>query len=259
MDYQNILVEKAAEYVTAITLNRPKKLNALSIELLSELTHAIKEIEDDDDVRVVIIKGAGKAFCAGIDVSQASAQDPMSIRKFMKILNGGIKVVRYLEKPVIAAVHGHAIGAGIELMISCDIVFAADNSMFSMPEINIGIPSIIEAAIIPRQIGILRAKEFVLTGDIWDAKRIEEVGFVNKIIPVDKLQEEALAMAKKLAKKSPIALAVQKDVCNKWMTTDLETAIDYSIGRVPMNFASEDQKEGMRAFLEKREPKFTGR
>ena len=174
-------------------------------------------------------------------------------------LHGTIKKVRLLTKPVIFAVHGYVIGGALEMMISGDYVVAGESTRFYMPEIITGFPSIVEVALLPRQIGILQAKELVFFGEEWDIERIKSLKMVNRVVPDEQLMNAAMEEARKLAEVSPVALRIQKEVCNKWLYTDLETAIDYSKALITVNFASEDKEEGMRAYLERRKPDFKGR
>lgn len=259
-DYKFIKYEAPEKHIRVICLNRPEKLNALSMDVHKELQDALDRAREDADLRALVIWGEGTSFSAGTDVSQMKAQDAKTFWFFMNdYLHKTIKKVRYFPLPVIFAVHGYVIGGALEMMISGDFVVAGESTKFYMPEVKIGIPSIIEAAIVSRQIGILHAKEFVYFGDIWDADKIRELNMVNRVLPDDQIRDEAMTAARKLAKFSPLALMIQKEVTQKWLTTDLETAIDYSKAIISINFASEDKEEGMRAYLEKRDPDFKGR
>jgi enoyl-CoA hydratase len=259
-DYKFIKYEAPEKHIRVICLNRPKKLNALSMDVHKEIQHALDRAREEEDLRALVIWGEGTSFSAGTDVSQMKAQDAGSFWFFMNdYLHKTIKKVRYFPLPVIFAVHGYVIGGALEMMISGDFVVAGESTKFYMPEVKIGIPSIIEAAIVSRQIGILQAKEFVYFGDIWDAEKIKELNMVNRVVPDEQIREEAMTAARKLSRFSPLALMIQKEVCNKWLYTDLETAIDYSKAIISINFASEDKEEGMKAYLEKREPEFKGR
>ncbi len=258
--YKEIVYEKRKDRIAVLTLNRPHKVNALSMSLLSEIRDALDEAETDDDIRVLIIRGEGKNFSAGIDVKESGAQTGSTVWQFMnKNLHATIKKVRLFPKPVIFAVSGFVIGGALEMMVSGDFVVAGQTTKFYMPEIKTGFPSIVEVALLPRQMGILHAKELVLFGEVWDIERIKSLKIVNRIVKDDELMEEATEEAKKLASVSPIALRIQKEVTNKWLYTDLETAIDYSKALITVNFASEDKEEGMSAFLSRRKPDFKGR
>lgn len=259
MKYETIVFEKKARVAT-IALNRPQVLNALTWRMLEEIEDAVRDVEKDPQIMVLVITGGGeRAFCAGIDVEAVRGLDMLGARAIAKRIHATDDCVRRLEKPVIAKIRGLCLGAGLELAVSCDLIVAAEDARFGFPHMRIGIPSIVEAGILPQAIGIFRTKELCFTADYWDARKAEQVGLVNQVVPVAELDGAVEALAAKLCRWSPLALAIQKDIIHKWMTTDLEAAIDFSINSVAINFASEDQKEGMTAFLEKRRPVFKGK
>lgn len=259
MSYQDILYEKK-DRVATITLNRPQAHNALTILMLEEIEHALGVIEKDDDVIAVVITGAGeKAFCAGIDLEETVNQDGMGARASGKRIHRTDKAVRMLDKPVIAKVRGLCLGAGLELAVSCDMIIGTEGSRYGLPHMRIGIASIVEAGILPQAIGIFRTKELCFTADFWDGKKAETVGLINHAVSEADLDAEVDKLAQKLCGWSPVAMAIQKNIINQWMDTDLQSAIDYSINSISIVFNSEDQKEGMAAFLEKRKPVFKGR
>jgi enoyl-CoA hydratase len=246
MDYKGfkrILVDKVEDgKIAIITLNRPNKMNALDWEMFYEIQWAFGLLAKDDEVRVVIIKGAGKSFSTGSDVKLTAqlAEDPWIGRKWTVNIHETCRIIRYFEKPVIAMVHGWCIGAALEISLSCDFIIAADDMKVMMPEVNMGIPSVIEAAILPMVIGIWNAKDLVLMGETWDAEKIKDVGLVTEMV-----------RAKKLAAKPPIGLAMQKDVILRWMTTDLETACKVSINSAVVCLSSREALEGLRSFGKK--------
>jgi enoyl-CoA hydratase/carnithine racemase len=254
MSYNTILVE-TKDKVQTITFNRPEVLNALSTELWRELKDALVKAGDNADANVVVITGAGKAFSAGTDLKEVARLMPESGVQLQQLMHDTITTARYLPKPVICAVRGYCIGGAVELMISCDMVITSDTGRFCMKEMEIGIPNVIEAALLVATIGALRAKEFCYTADWWDAQKAEKVGLVNEMVADDKLEARVKEVAEKMAGKDTLALAVQKDIINKWLTTDLETAMDYSMMALLRCQGSEGQKEGMGAFVEKREAK----
>jgi enoyl-CoA hydratase len=259
MSYTQILLETDGPVAT-ITLNRPSALNAVTWRLLEEVEQALDELSQDDNVVVAIITGAGdKAFCSGIDISEVKDDDMLKARAIGRRIHDTDKAVRMFPKPVIAKVRGACLGAGLELAVSCDMIISTEDARFGFPHMHIGIPSIVEAAILPQAIGIMRTRELCFTADFWDGCKAEQVGLVNHAVPTDQLDAEVDALAKKLSGWSPLAMSVQKEIINKWMDSDLQSAIDFSINSVAINFASEDQKEGMAAFLEKRRPVFKGR
>jgi len=259
MAYKEILLDKAGPVAT-ITLDRPKALNAVTWLLLEEIEHALEDIAADDEIIVVVITGSGdKSFCAGIDIDEVKDHDMLAARAIGRRIHETDRAVRMLTKPVIAKVKGACLGAGLELAVSCDMIIATEDSRFGFPHMHIGIPSIVEAAILPQAIGIMRTKELCFTAEFWDGRKAEQVGLVNHAVPDDELDDRVAALAERLSGWSPLAMSVQKEIINKWMDTDLQSAIDFSINSVAINFASEDQKEGMAAFLEKRRPVFKGR
>jgi len=258
MPYKKIILSKTGKIAT-IALNRPEVLNALDADILEEIIHAIGDIEKDSNIRVVILgSNCEKAFSSGIDVGSVKDLDPWTGRSMGKLLHRTFGAVRALEKPVISAIQGQCLGAGLELAISGDILIAAEGSKFGLPNINIGIPAIVEAAILLPAIGLFGTKELCFTGKYWDVERAKEFNLLNSVVAPGELKTEVNRWAELLAAKSPRGLATQKDIINKWMTTDLETAIDYSIQTVTLNLVTKDQKEGMGAFLEKRDAKFIG-
>lgn len=258
MSYKELLLQIEGPVAT-ITLNRPQVLNAVTWCLLEEIEDALKKIGKNDDIIVVVITGAGRAFCAGIDIDEVKDDDMMASRAIGRRIHETNRAVRMLTKPVIAKVRGACLGAGLELAISCDMIISTEDARFGLPHMHIGIPSIVEAAILPQAIGIMRTKELCFTADFWDGRKAEQVGLVNHAVPADQLDTEVTKLATKLAGWSPLAMSVQKEIINKWMDTDLQSAIDFSINSVAISFGSEDQKEGMAAFIEKRRPVFKGR
>jgi len=225
MSYETIIVERE-DNIATITLNRPHAMNAITRKMLREIQEAINAIRNDSNVRVVVFKAAGdRAFSAGTDIKEM-AQTPGDNGI---LLHETLKGIRNLLKPVVCAVNGYCLGAGLDLMLSCDLVVASETARFSMPEINVGVVSNVEAILLSRAMSIFRAKEMCLTGDYFDAQKAERCGLVNDVVPVARLDARVKELAAKLAGKDATALAVQKDVINKWLTTDLETAMDYSI------------------------------
>ena len=257
MDYsffKRIIVEKVNDgQIALLTLNRPEKLNAIDWDMFYEIQWAFGMFARDEEVRVVVIKGAGRSFSAGSDVKLTAelAVSPWVGRKWTLNIHETCRVIRYFEKPVIAMVHGWCIGAALEMSLSCDFIIAADDMKVQMPEVNMGIPTVVEAAILPSAIGIWNAKDLVLMGEAWDAKKIKEVGLVTEIVPKDKLEELVMERARKLAAKPPVGLAMQKDVIMRWMTTDLETACKVSVNSAVVCLSSHEAMEGLSGFGKK--------
>jgi enoyl-CoA hydratase/carnithine racemase len=258
MSYKELLLETHGPVAT-ITLNRPEALNAVTWCLLEEIEDALKEISRNDDIKVTVITGAGRAFCAGIDINEVKDDDMLASRAIGRRIHETDRAVRMMAKPVIAKVRGACLGAGLELAISCDMIMSTEDASYGLPHMHIGIPSIVEAAILPQAIGIQRTREMCFTAEFWDGRKAERLGLVNHALPEDELDAAVDRLTNRLSGFSPLAMAVQKEIINKWMDTDLQSAIDFSINSVAINFSSEDQKEGMAAFVEKRPPVFTGR
>lgn len=248
------------ESVLRITLNRPKVLNAINGEMLREIRAALGEAAADRRVRAILIDSASpRAFCAGIDVAYVKDLDGFGTREVGRELHRTFLALRTTEKPIVATIDGLCLGAGLELAVSCDFMIATRRSRFGLPNIHRGIPAIVEAAILPMAIGIQGAREMAYLGEFWDAAKAERRGLLQSVVPAGRLAAEAKALCAKLAQKSPPALATQKEIIHKWMTTDLESAIDFSINTVVLNWLTRDQKEGMGAFLDKRRARFKGK
>lgn len=245
--------------VATITLNRPDVLNAINGAMLDEIQGAVRVLQEDRQVRVAVVDSASpRAFSAGIDVAFVKDLPPLESREVGRRLHDTFAAIRFARKPFIAAIDGLCLGAGLELAVSCDLLIATDRSRFGLPNINVGIPAIVEAAILPQAVGILGARELCYTGENWDAAKAERRGLLNAVVAPERFREEVRAWAQKVGDKSPWALATQKEIINQWMTAPLEAAIDFSINTVVLNWLTRDQKEGMGAFLEKRPARFTG-
>ena len=249
----------AEKAVLRITLNRPKILNAINDVMLQEIRGALKWAKESPDIRAILIDAAGdRAFSAGIDVSWVKDFQAIESRESGRELHRTFLALRTFEMPIIAAIDGLCLGAGLELAVSCDIMIATDRSRFGLPNIDRGIPAIVEAAILPMVIGLQGAREMCFTGEFWDAAKAERRGLLQSVVSPEAFEEEVDSWCAKLSSKSSTGMATQKEIIHKWMTTDLESAIDFSINTVVLNFISSDQKEGMRAFVEKRKAEFQG-
>jgi enoyl-CoA hydratase len=260
MTYENILVETRGR-VGLVTLNRPKALNALSPELMNELTRALDAFEADDGIGCMVITGSEKAFAAGADIKAMKDKSYMDVYRSDFITAEWERVTR-CRKPVIAAVAGYALGGGCELAMMCDFIIAADNAKFGQPEINLGIiPGAGGTQRLPRFVGKSKAMEMTLLGQarMMDAAEGERVGLVSRVVPLDKLLEDALATAAKIAELSMPIVMMAKESVNRAFETTLAEGVRFERRLFHSAFATEDQKEGMAAFVEKRKPAFKHR
>ena len=257
MSYQFLLLEKKGR-VGLITLNRPKQLNALSPALMTELGQALQACDSDDAVGAIVITGNDKAFAAGADI--AAMKDYGYMDAFLGDYIGAWEHFRRVRKPVIAAVAGYALGGGNELAMQCDIVIAADNAKFGQPEINLGImPGYVGTQRLPRFTSKAKAMDLCLTARMMDAPEAERAGLVSRIVSLDKLLDEALAVADKIAGYSLPVVMMIKESINRAYETSLAEGVVFERRVFQSQFALEDQKEGMAAFLEKRKPSFKNR
>jgi enoyl-CoA hydratase len=255
MNYENILVE-TREKVGLIQLNRPKALNALNDQLMNELGDALLKFDSDDNIGCVVITGSEKAFAAGADIGAMSSYSFMDVYKGDYITRNW-EQIRRVRKPVIAAVAGYALGGGCELAMMCDFIIAADTAKFGQPEIKLGtMPGAGGTQRLPRAISKSKAMDMCLTARTMDAAEAERAGLVSRIVPADKLMEEALAAAAAIAGMSlPIVMMVKESI-NRAYETTLTEGVQYERRLFHSTFATEDQKEGMKAFIEKRLPTF---
>jgi enoyl-CoA hydratase len=260
MAYEHILVETRGK-TGVITLNRPKALNALSPELMLELSHALDGFEADDNIACMIITGSEKAFAAGADIKAMQSKTYMDVYKADFITAEWERVTR-CRKPVIAAVAGYALGGGCELAMMCDFIIAADNAKFGQPEINLGIlPGAGGTQRLPRFAGKSKAMEMVLLGQarMMDAHEAERVGLVSRVVPVAELMDDALRTAEKIGELSLPIVMMAKESVNRAFETTLAEGVRFERRLFHSAFATEDQKEGMAAFVEKRKPAFRNR
>ncbi len=252
MSFETIRTERRGR-VLRITLDRPDVLNAIDGRMLAELRAALDDAATHPGIGAIQIDGAGgRAFSAGIDVGYVKDLKGFAIREVGRELHRTFLAMRTVEKPIVCAIDGLCLGAGLELAISCDLMVATDRSRFGLPNIHRGIPAIVEAAILPRVIGLQGAREMAYTGEFWTAEKAERRGLLHSVVTPEQLPTAAGRLCDSLSRKSPAALGTQKEIVHKWMTTDLESAIDFSINTVMLNFMTRDQQEGMGAFLEKR-------
>ncbi|TAL33723.1 enoyl-CoA hydratase [Phenylobacterium sp.] len=258
MSYETLIVETPSAGVTLVRLNRPEALNALNSQLLGELAAVLDAAEADDSVRCLVLTGSERAFAAGADIKEMS--DKSYAQMFASDFFGGAaRRIEQFRKPIIAAVSGFALGGGCELAMLCDFIIASETAKFGQPEINLGVmPGIGGTQRLPRAVGKAKAMDMVLTARMMDAAEAERAGLVSRVVPADKLLDEALAAAAKIAGQSPLAVAMNKELVNAAFETTLSTGVTMERRLFHSLFAFDDQKEGMAAFVEKRKPDFKG-
>ena len=258
MAYETIIVE-VEDHVALITLNRPNALNALNDQLLGELADALTGCQNNEKVRCIVITGSEKAFAAGADIKM------MAEKTFVDVFAGDLftpesEQILRVRKPIIAAVSGYALGGGCELAMMCDFIIASDTAKFGQPEINLGVVAGLGGTQrLTRAIGKAKAMDMNLTGRFMDAEEAERSGLVSRVVPVKKLMDEAMGAAQKIAEKSMITVMVVKEAVNRSFETTLREGLLFERRVFHSLFASEDQKEGMAAFMEKRTPQFRDR
>lgn len=260
-NYKNIILKKE-DGVATLTLNRPEKMNALNGETTRELIQATAEVWHDSSVRVVIITGAGRGFCSGAELGAADFQitDAGAALKMMETATELILNIRNMPKPVIASVNGAAAGGGCNLALCCDIIIASDKAKFIQPYANISAhPDFGAIYFLPRLVGLAKANELFFTGRAVDATEADRIGMISRVVPADQLETVTKDLARKIAKCSPLTIRVIKSSIIQAQTLDLVSALTVEATGQTITFVSEDFKEGMKAFIEKREPVFKGK
>lgn len=260
MQYQTLRFEEDGG-IAIVTIDRPQALNALNMVVFSELYQVFTRMDGDDTVRVAIVTGRGeKAFVAGTDITEMKSMSSLEVRKVVAAARQANDSIYNLGKPVIAAINGYALGGGLELALSCDLRICSEKARFGQPEINLGIiPGGGGTQRLMRLVGMARAKQLLFTGDLIDAQTALDMGLVSKVVPIGGLMNEARALAEKLCSKGAVALRLLKMAVNSGANMDLTSALDFEAQCFAMCFSTEDQKEGMNAFVEKRKPEFRGR
>ena len=257
MNLTTLILTKESGYAL-IQCNRPDVLNAMNMKLMEELVSTLEELDKDNDVRCIVLTGSDKAFAAGADIkemAEASAMEMVQRDQFARWDR-----IRKIKKPIIAAVSGFALGGGCELAMTCDIIIASESAKFGQPEINLGvIPGAGGTQRLTRAVGKAKAMEMVLTGSMLTAEEAKQWGLVVKVVPNEYLVEEAKTMAKLIASKPPMAVRLGKEAILKAFDTTMEGGLEFERKNFYMLFASEDQKEGMKAFVEKRKPAWKGK
>lgn len=253
-----IIHQQVAPHVAHIQLNRPKELNALNLQLMGELRDALKMLDADDSVRVIVISGNEKAFAAGADIKQMAGKSAMDMYNTDQFTTWD--TIKKTKKPLIAAVSGFALGGGCELVMLCDMIIASETAQFGQPEIKIGVmPGAGGTQRLTRAVGKALAMEMVLTGRFITADEAWRAGLINRVVPEGRHLQEAVRLAQEVATQSPLAVKMAKEAVLKAFETSLDEGLQFERKNFYLLFASDDQKEGMQAFIEKRNPEFKGK
>jgi enoyl-CoA hydratase len=260
MEFKNILLSIDGEIGT-LMINRPKALNALNMETLQEIQMGIQEVKNHSEVRVLIITGAGeKAFIAGADISEMRGMNSIEALNFSKLGHLTLKMIEDLDRPVLAAVNGFALGGGTELALACDFIYASENARFGLPEVTLGIfPGFGGTQRLPRLIGKGKAKELIMTGKMISSQEAFALGIANRVFPQPSLMEETRRVASQIASNGAVAVRLAKMAVNAGFNMELTEACSLESYAFSLGFTTEDQKEGMTAFLEKRKPNYKGK
>jgi len=260
MVFKNIKIEKK-EGIATIKINRPQVLNALNKDTITDLSKAVEELDADKNIKVVILTGEGdKAFIAGADIKQMADMTPLDAKEFSELGHNMLTKIENSRIPFIAAINGYALGGGCEVLMACDICIAAKSAKIGQPEINLGIhPGFGGTQRLPRLVGRMKAKELLFTGRNIDADEAFQIGLVNMVVEDDKLIETVQKLAGQIASKSTVQSSFIKSLVNKGADIDLNSANSLEISYFSSGFSTNDQKEGMKAFLEKRKPEFKGK
>lgn len=246
--------------LATVTIHRESQLNALSSVLLAELATVVGELELSDEIRVVAITGAGKAFVAGADIAEMREMAPPQAHAFAELGGRLGMAIRNATKPYVAAVNGFALGGGCELALACDFIYASEKAKFGQPEVKLGvIPGFGGTQRLARRVGVSKARELIMTGDQIDAKEALRIGLADEVFPHDELMPKVRELADKISRNGPLAIAQVKQLIALGMHVPLDAALDLEQRAFGLLFATQDQREGMAAFLEKRPAKFTGR
>ena len=257
---QTILLRGDADGVTTLTLNRPLQYNALSSAMLSELQHTLDAINDDSSIKVVIIAANGKAFCAGHDLKEMRSSEELAFHQTLFEQCGQLMItINQLAQPVIAQVDGIATAAGCQLVANCDLAMASDESRFAVSGINVGLFCSTPAVPLSRNVSRKQAMYMLLSGDFISAQKAQEFGLINEAVPADELAEKTLQLAQKIAAKSAHAIKLGKQVFYQQLNMDLTDAYTFASERMACNMDSEDAREGIDAFIEKRKPQWKDR
>jgi enoyl-CoA hydratase len=258
MKFDTIILEKRG-YIQTLIFNRPQELNKITYPLIEEVNIALKQLRSDEEVRVLIITGAGKAFMVGADLQLVQQSNYLQMRRFLGAILDILTQVEDLEIPVIAAINGSAIGGGFELICSCDFRIASDSAVFGFPEIKLGsVPGASATSRLLRIIGQTKAAEITMLGNNITAQEALAIHLVNKVVPSDQVMNTAFQLAEELAKRPPLALKLTKKALNIGFDTDVKSSRRFGLEAMTLTNATNDMREGLAAFLEKRQPVFKG-
>jgi enoyl-CoA hydratase/carnithine racemase len=256
-------------HVAWLIFNRPDRLNAMTIESWEQLDGILRELDTDREIRCLVLAGEGRAFLAGHDVGEirehneqlaAGTLGASQLREWQKSLQHSTRLIRQARFPVIAAVHGYAVGAGCEMAFACDLVVAEEGALFGFPEVNIGVTITNGGSwFLPRKIGLARAREMAYTGEFIDAREAWRMGLVNRVAPAGRHREEAGALAARIASRAPVAVQLHKVMLDAACESSLEAALNFETEALVQTALTRDNLEGTQAFFDRREPKFTGR
>lgn len=254
------LKEEVRGKILLLALNAPEKRNALMMEMRNDLLEALSKAEQDDNIRAIVLTGEGKAFSAGGDLTALKELKALEGRKRLQASQPLIMKMLEIEKPIIAAVNGAAAGAGFSLTLLCDFIVASEQAFFVQSFVNVGlIPDFAALHFLPMLIGMQKAKELMFLGERVTAEEAERLGIVNRVAPEDRLLDEAMEIAEKMASKAPISIGITKKIMNHHLNRDLKTLLELEAQGQDICFQTEDFKEGVQAFFEKREPQFKGK
>lgn len=261
MHLKTLLYEKA-DAIGTVRLNRPEKLNAMNFEMLEEMSSLLEDIKVDEEVRVILLTGEGRYFTAGADLEILSTLEPEGLREQLaRYWNPVFNEIENLKKPTIAAVNGPAVGAGVELVLCCDLRYASENANFRLPQIDFGIlPDAGATVRLPMVVGLAKAKEWILTGDVLSAGEATEAGLLNAVFQNEMFDQEVRRIAVRVARKSPLALGMGKELVNRaFRKRDIRAGLEEVMDAQCSLIETDDYQEGVRAFFEKREPVFRGK
>ena len=258
MKCETVIIERAG-HIGVITLNRPEALNVVNMQLAKDANDALLELENDSNIYVVVLRGAGQSFCAGIDVSLYLNKTLLEERNWLQVVYQPFKTITNISKPIIAAVQGTVVAMGITIVAACDLAIAADDAHFGTTAINVGLFCLTLQPLVYRSVGKKRALRLLLTGDLIDAQEAERIGLINEVVPKDRLDDKVMEMAEKLASKAPVALQTGKRAFYTMWDMEYYKAIKYLGDTMASLATTEDATEGITAFLEKRKPQYKGK